>query len=123
MNKPLVFTFIGIVVVIAVIVGVVVGLRGGGDPGASTSTTTPSEVAGEENGPATGGDESEFVLPAKQSGELRIFGPDPLTLDPALVTDAGSARYIVEIFSGLLTLDKDTLQPAPDIAESVRSRS
>ena len=119
MNKPLVFTFIGIVAVIGIIVGVVVGLRGGGDPGASTSTTTPSEVAGEERGPATSGDETELVLPAKQSGELRIFGPDPLTLDPALVTDAGSARYIVEIFSGLLTLDKDTLQPAPDIAESV----
>ena len=34
---------------------------------------------------------------------LRMVGGDPLTLDPALVTDAVSATYIVEIFSGLVT--------------------
>ena len=48
---------------------------------------------------------------------LRMVGGDPLTLDPALVTDAISATYIVEIFSGLVTIDKD-LKLAPDIAKS-----
>ena len=48
---------------------------------------------------------------------LRMVGGDPLTLDPAIVTDAVSATYIVEIFSGLVTIDKD-LKLAPDIARS-----
>jgi oligopeptide transport system substrate-binding protein len=48
---------------------------------------------------------------------LRMVGGDPLTLDPALVTDAVSATYIVEIFSGLVTIDRD-LKLAPDIAKS-----
>ncbi len=49
------------------------------------------------------------------SGELRIRGDDPLFLDPAVIQDAGSAFYAVEIFSGLLRLDKN-LQLQPDIA-------
>jgi len=48
---------------------------------------------------------------------LRMVGGDPLTLDPALVTDAVSASYIVEIYSGLVTIGKD-LKIAPDIAKS-----
>jgi ABC-type transport system substrate-binding protein len=43
-------------------------------------------------------------------------GSEPPTLDPQLSGDATSAEYIVEIFSGLVTLDKD-LNLAPDIAE------
>jgi oligopeptide transport system substrate-binding protein len=43
-------------------------------------------------------------------------GSDPPTLDPQLSGDATSAEYIVEIFSGLVTLDKD-LNVVPDIAE------
>jgi oligopeptide transport system substrate-binding protein len=48
-------------------------------------------------------------------GELRLPGDDPLTLDPALVTDVTSANYVVELFGGLVTLDKD-LKIQPDIA-------
>ena len=48
---------------------------------------------------------------------LRLTGSDPLTLDPAIATDSISASYIVEIFGGLVTLDKD-LKIAPDIAKS-----
>ena len=47
---------------------------------------------------------------------LTLFGAAPSTLDPARCTDATSASYIVEIFSGLVTLDKD-LEVIPDIAE------
>jgi len=55
-------------------------------------------------------------LPGRQAGELRLFGPDPITLDPALATEVASASYIVEIFSGLVTFDRD-LRIVPDIAE------
>lgn len=53
---------------------------------------------------------------------LRVVGPDPLTMDPATTSDAGSATYIEEIFGGLLTLelDKDgNVVMAPDLAEVI----
>ncbi len=43
-------------------------------------------------------------------------GGDPDTLDPARVSDARSSEYVVEIFSGLVTLSPD-LKVVPDIAE------
>lgn len=51
-------------------------------------------------------------------GTLRIALSEPLNLDPAQVTDVASARFVVEIFGGLLTLDQD-LRIAPDLAEAV----
>jgi oligopeptide transport system substrate-binding protein len=51
-----------------------------------------------------------------RTGALTLQGDDPPTLDPALASDEGSASYIVEIFSGLVTLSKD-LQVVPDIAD------
>ncbi|MDT7943671.1 MAG: peptide ABC transporter substrate-binding protein [Dehalococcoidia bacterium] len=59
---------------------------------------------------------SQQALPQRVAGELRLFGPDPITFDPALAADVASATYIVEIFSGLVTFDKD-LNIVPDIAE------
>ncbi|HWO94664.1 MAG TPA: ABC transporter substrate-binding protein, partial [Dehalococcoidia bacterium] len=53
----------------------------------------------------------------REGNELRLLGADPATLDPHIATDADSARYIVEVFSGLVTIDEN-LQVAPDIAES-----
>ncbi len=47
---------------------------------------------------------------------LRIPGSDPPTLDPALTQDSTSANYIVEMFSGLVTLDR-TGKIQPDIAK------
>ncbi len=55
-------------------------------------------------------------LPPGKANILTTLGSDPPTLDPALTTDAVSATYIVEIFSGLVTFNKD-LQLVPDIAE------
>ena len=43
-------------------------------------------------------------------------GGDPPTLDPHLSGDATSAEYVVEIFSGLVTFDRD-LSIVPDLAE------
>ncbi|MFQ5925055.1 MAG: peptide ABC transporter substrate-binding protein [Dehalococcoidia bacterium] len=49
-------------------------------------------------------------------GQLILFGFEPATLDPALSSDATSASYIIEIFSGLVTLNGD-LEVVPDIAQ------
>lgn len=55
--------------------------------------------------------------PAAESGAtLNLPGDEPPTLDPALTQDATSATYIVEIFSGLVTLNPD-LEVVPDIAD------
>lgn len=43
-------------------------------------------------------------------------GGDPPTLDPALTSDVESATYIVEIFSGLVSFNKD-LKIVPELAE------
>ena len=48
---------------------------------------------------------------------LRLPGREPVTLDPALVADAASARYVVEIFSGLVTIGP-AIAVEPDLAES-----
>ena len=50
------------------------------------------------------------------TGTFRLFGGEPLTLDPALVQYTVSAEYVVEIFSGLVTLDAE-LRVVPDLAE------
>ncbi len=55
-------------------------------------------------------------LPPGKANILTMLGADPPTLDPHLTTDATSASYIVEIFSGLVTFNKD-LQLVPDLAE------
>ncbi len=55
--------------------------------------------------------------PARLGATLNLPGGEPPTLDPALTQDATSASYIVEIFSGLVTLNRD-LEVVPDIAES-----
>ncbi len=49
-------------------------------------------------------------------GTLVRLGPEPPTLDPHLTTDASSSLYIVEIFGGLMTIDKD-LAISGDLAE------
>ncbi|MBI2863821.1 MAG: peptide ABC transporter substrate-binding protein [Chloroflexi bacterium] len=55
-------------------------------------------------------------LGTSRQGALTIPGADPPTLDPALAQDATSANYIVEIFSGLVTLNRK-LEIEGDIAE------
>ena len=60
------------------------------------------------------------------SSELRLIGAEPITLDPHITQDAGSALYIVEIFGGLVTLAPNlddpsdpNLQILPDLAEEL----
>ena len=98
---------VGIIGLAVILVVVVAG--GGGDKNAETSGS---------NTPAASGTKASGTPDTKAaSGELRLRGDDPLFLDPAVAQDAGSALYIVEIFSGLERLDKD-LKIQPDLAES-----
>jgi len=71
----------------------------------------------DDNAGGTSGQEGESGSAPAASADLRLPGADPITLDPALAGDAGSATYIVEIFGGLVTLDRN-LKVVPDIAES-----
>jgi len=48
---------------------------------------------------------------------LNLYGTDPLTLDPAVSSEMTSHGYIMQIFSGLVRFS-DSLEPAPDIAQS-----
>jgi oligopeptide transport system substrate-binding protein len=49
-------------------------------------------------------------------GVLKLYGIDPITLDPAVSGDMTSHPYIAQIYNGLVRLD-DNLEPAPDITE------
>ena len=105
-TRRLVLTLTGIAVVMIVVLGgLTLFLFAGG--------------GGDDNGTTAGdGDGDEDGLGERVEGELRLFGPDPITLDPACASDAGSAEYIVEIFSGLVSFDLD-LNLIPDIAEDL----
>ncbi|MCZ7568629.1 MAG: peptide ABC transporter substrate-binding protein [Ardenticatenaceae bacterium] len=70
----------------------------------SRNTPAPEQTAPAVAGPTT-----------KAGNTLSLPGDEPVTLDPHLTSDASSAEYIVEIFSGLVTLDRD-LNLQPDIA-------
>lgn len=67
--------------------------------------------------PVTPTEETTATTPSvNQGGVLKLYGTDPITLDPAIAGDMGSHAYIAQIFNGLVKLD-DKLEPAPDIAE------
>ena len=95
--------------VLAVGVLVIVLVAGGGDDDDGQAQSQPTE----ENGD---GDNGDGGGPAE--GELRLIGPEPLSLDPHTITDAASALYVVEIFGGLLTLDPN-LEIMPDLAVEI----
>src|SRR6476619_1519295 len=54
---------------------------------------------------------------AGSSEAFRLPGDDPLSLDPAQVFDTNSSEYVVHLFGGLVTIDKD-LKIVPDIAKA-----
>jgi oligopeptide transport system substrate-binding protein len=85
-----------------------------------TAQSTPApNSAGQSTAPgrtATAPTRAPAAATAK-SNTLRLVGAEPPTLDPALTGDATSAEYVVEIFSGLVYLDRN-LKVAPDLAES-----
>jgi len=102
-TRRLILVLGGIAVVLVIVLGgLSLAVIGGGGSSGSNDNGTPTAQTS--------------PLPERVAGELRLAGPDPLTLDPACAADTSSAEYIVEIFSGLVAFDKD-LQLVPDVAE------
>lgn len=102
-TRRLLFVLGGIGVSTVLVIAILaIALGGGGDDSDAGDGDGNGDISGD--------------LPDRESGELRLFGPDPLILDPACASDAGSAEYIVEIFSGLVSFDPD-LNLIADIAE------
>jgi len=66
----------------------------------------------------TSGSSSSQPSKSSSGDALRLAGDDPLTLDPALVTDTTSSEYVVALYGGLVTLDK-SLKVIPDIAKAM----
>ncbi len=95
-----------------------------GQPGPSTppavqpqATRPIAPTTRPQQPPASPTRPSQPSQPRPGSGNtLNLIGAEPVTLDPAMVTDATSAEYIYEIFSGLVTIDPE-LKVQPDIAE------
>jgi oligopeptide transport system substrate-binding protein len=114
MNRLIGFVLAAVVVLVLAIGGIsaVVIVRGNGGGGGQEQQQSESTPASTESGGGGSG---------ASKGELRLPGNDPITLDPALATDADSAAYIVEIFGGLVTIDPD-LKIAPDIAAELPTR-
>lgn len=100
--------------VLAVLVLVVGGLSAvlllSGDSAEGGPTGVSSGSNNDDDGDGDGG--------GNASGRLRLSAADPVTLDPHLATDASSAEYIVEIYSGLVTISPD-LEIQLDLAEAV----
>lgn len=114
MSNKLTLAILGVaaVLIIGLAVVLIVVVAGGGGDKQDSATQDSGTPAASGTTSSGSGDSSK---PA--SGELRLRGDDPLFLDPAVAQDAGSALYIVEIFSGLERLDRD-LKIQPDLAES-----
>ncbi len=79
--------------------------------------STVQQQQQEATGDQTAQAEAVAVRP-REAGEFRIARGEPINLDPAQITDVDSAVIAVEVFGGLLVLNRD-LAIAPDIAESV----
>lgn len=75
-------------------------------PGSAAPRT--AEAGAPKGGPSADG--------PRRGGTLVLAGGAPSTLDPALVRDVGSAAYMYEIYSGLVTLSPE-LEVVPDLAE------
>jgi oligopeptide transport system substrate-binding protein len=89
----------------------IAGLFGGGG--------STSGVSGGGDGSTSGGSDggSSSVDVGDIKNVLRLASGDPVTMDPHLAGDSLSAEYIVEIFSGLVTITPD-LRLGLDLAES-----
>ena len=101
------------------------GLFGAPVVSQNNATPQPTAVNSQNQGNQNQGNQNPGQTPsgstASSANTLRIpggsgAGGDPPTLDPALTSDVESASYIVEIFSGLVTFNKD-LKIVPDLAE------
>ena len=85
---------------------------------ARTEATTAAEEAATEAQPTTP-EQSSQRTDSRQGGVFRLLGSDPVTLDPAQVSDSTAYDIVTELFGGLVRLTDDPNQPIiPDLAES-----
>ena len=110
--------YLGIIAALAAILALAAC---GGDSGPATTepATVPTETPATQEDTATGdgdGASGEGAAAAGTAKLVQLF-VDPPTFDPHLTTDATSARIIVEVFGGLVTIDPD-LNIVADLAES-----
>ena len=94
------------------------GSSGGGNPTSAPQTalgapSTPTPAPQVTSAPSLSSSGKKIV----DGGVFLRLGADPPTLDPHLTTDVNSAIYAVEIFGGLMTIDKN-LAIVGDLAES-----
>ena len=93
----------------------------GGDSAVPEATAEPATEAAPTAAPtAAAGEEQEASTEGSAASDTTRFVQlfvDPPTLDPHITTDATSARIIVEVFGGLVTIDPN-LDIVPDLAES-----
>jgi len=87
------------------------GSSGGDSTGSATESPEPTAASGGQSSSGSSGSGE----PLEGGRFVRLY-VDPPTLDPHLTTDATSAQIIVEVFGGLVTIDKD-LNVVPDLAE------
>ncbi len=80
---------------------------------ACSSDSTTDSAPQTSRAPSSGATTAKIV----DGGTFLRLGADPPTLDPHLTTDANSAVYAVEIYGGLMTIDKN-LAIVGDLAES-----
>ena len=112
-QNRIIVILLGVLATLVIVIGglsAVLLLGGGEDGGAPAASESGGVTTGDGGG---GGDAGG----GGASGRLRLSGDDPVTLDPHIAGDSGSAEYIVEIYGGLVTITPD-LEIALDLAES-----
>ncbi len=114
-----VFKFTGTLLALAVVL-LLIGCGGESAPAADSGEPTPVSTEAPAETPSGDTEEQESTDRGNAVGDttrlVHLF-VDPPTLDPHLTTDATSARIIVEVFGGLVTIDP-SLDIVPDLAET-----
>ena len=91
--------------------------EGSGEPSGMTASADPTPAQTEPaSAPAASAQQAEPATEPTAGGVFRRQWADPPTLDPHLTTDTTSSFVVVELYSGLVTLNTD-LELVPDIAE------
>ncbi|HJM88902.1 MAG TPA: peptide ABC transporter substrate-binding protein [Dehalococcoidia bacterium] len=109
-NRILAILFGVVALLVVVVGGLSVALLVTGDSDSTSSGTTTSGVTG-------GASQTVNVDDGDIASRLRLASGDPVTMDPHLTGDSLSAEYVVEIFSGLVTISPQ-LSLELDLAES-----
>ncbi len=126
-QNRIIVIMLGVLAALVLLIGglsAVLLLGGGGDDGAAEPTaaagitTDTGGTSSDDRDDGDSGDGGDSGGSAAAAGRLRLPGSDPVTLDPHIAGDSGSAEYIVEVFNGLVTISPD-LNIELDLAESV----